>query len=465
MGTMRITTLFTDKALMNGSAANIQTWLESAESSFSACNAALSNADMSELAYQFQADAISELTLGNTRLQTYVGSAHLQVEQELDRPLYLDFKDNATETISQIILEDITTDNTFGMEEYYDVADGSSGLVSEIRVKKNLTMRDFLDLPDKVEDIETTPLKNVETVSVFTSLFRQDYETMIASGMDIDDCVQAYMTNGEFNHKEYHPVRDVISGVLDNVFIKPLVDCIVGYDIITFERLDDAERAMKLVDTEMAIFSFAKVLKGLKSAGFAGKRLIVEVGKEYAQDAISDLAAETADHIGTELEMPAEATWLLSVAAGSVASKKTGEFLRFNSSGDNIEMTYEEAVEAIQKQANSDGLAIQKKLNSLLNSDYYKDYPGYDCSEIAADFYDAAGKQGKIYRIEGKNGYINGYEYGYKEAYIYHEVYSDGTYIYDSRYTNVPVLKDDYFRKLREINPDGFDVFEKMDLD
>lgn len=30
---------------------------------------------------------------------------------------------------------------------------------------------------------------------------------------------------------------------------------------------------------------------------------------------------------------------------------------------------------------------------------------------------------------------------------------------YDPRYQNTPVLKDDYFRALKEINPDGFDVF------
>lgn len=94
-----------------------------------------------------------------------------------------------------------------------------------------------------------------------------------------------------------------------------------------------------------------------------------------------------------------------------------------------------------------------------MNSDYYKDTPGYDCSEIAEDFYEAANNQGIIYRIEGKNGLINGYEYGDILEFEYHEVYSDGTYIYDPRYTNVPVLKDDYFKALKEINLDGFDVF------
>ena len=56
---------------------------------------------------------------------------------------------------------------------------------------------------------------------------------------------------------------------------------------------------------------------------------------------------------------------------------------------------------------------------------------------------------------------IYGYEYGNVEEYDYHEVYSDGNYIYDPRYSNEPVLKQDYFKMLREINPDGFNVFEK----
>ena len=122
---------------------------------------------------------------------------------------------------------------------------------------------------------------------------------------------------------------------------------------------------------------------------------------------------------------------------------------------------YQSATEKGNSKSGSKGGldVVQSKFNKLLNSDYYKNNPGYDCSEIATDFYDAAGQQGKIYRIEGKDGVINGYEYGNVYDFEYHEVYSDGVYIYDPRYQNTPVLKDDYFRTLKEINPDGFDVF------
>lgn len=55
---------------------------------------------------------------------------------------------------------------------------------------------------------------------------------------------------------------------------------------------------------------------------------------------------------------------------------------------------------------------------------------------------------------------FKGYEYGYEVDYLYHQVYSDGVYIYDPRYSLEPVIKDDYFRALKEINPNGFNIYE-----
>lgn len=103
----------------------------------------------------------------------------------------------------------------------------------------------------------------------------------------------------------------------------------------------------------------------------------------------------------------------------------------------------------------------EQKYKDLLSSEEYKEFEGYDCSEIANDFYKVSDGKGNILRIEGKEGIIQSYEYGYKETFDYHEVFTDGKYIYDPRYKDVPVLKDDYFNILKEINPQGFDVFTK----
>ena len=84
------------------------------------------------------------------------------------------------------------------------------------------------------------------------------------------------------------------------------------------------------------------------------------------------------------------------------------------------------------------------------NEDIYKTVPGYDCSEIAEDLYNVSGKDGKIY-VE---------QYGSADDFVYHTVYSDGTYIYDPRYNIMPVLKDVYFRMIEALNPNGFWVHE-----
>ena len=41
-------------------------------------------------------------------------------------------------------------------------------------------------------------------------------------------------------------------------------------------------------------------------------------------------------------------------------------------------------------------------------------------------------------------------------------MYSDGVNIFDPRYLNQPVIKAEYFRMLRQLNPEGFHVFEKV---
>ena len=193
------------------------------------------------------------------------------------------------------------------------------------------------------------------------------------------------------------------------------------------------------------------IAKGTKQAIKAGKKAAQKAGEKAVRNATEKAAKKAAKK-------------KLAKEAGKEAAEKGAEKAAKEAAEKATEKTAKETAEKTAKEATEKGVksgsdVVQSKYNKLLNSDYYKNNSGYDCSEIAADFYDAAGQQGKIYRIEGKNGVINGYEYGKVFDYEYHEVYSDGVYIYDPRYQNTPVLKDDYFRALKEINPGGFDVF------
>ncbi len=94
-----------------------------------------------------------------------------------------------------------------------------------------------------------------------------------------------------------------------------------------------------------------------------------------------------------------------------------------------------------------------------LQNPNYKDIPGIDCSEIAENLYEAAGGEGVIYNILPESETkLKNYFYGKVEDSLYHQVYSDGFYIFDPRYSSIPHPKDDYFRAMEKINPGGFRV-------
>ena len=118
--------------------------------------------------------------------------------------MYVDFKNNATESLSQIILDDFYTDNTIGMEEHFTVSQ-KGAVYSQKRVKETLTFSDFFGLPAVEHEDSMVTLENVETVNEFASLFRKDYDKM--KGMDIQTYIRNYLMSGEFNHEAYHLVR------------------------------------------------------------------------------------------------------------------------------------------------------------------------------------------------------------------------------------------------------------------
>jgi len=91
-------------------------------------------------------------------------------------------------------------------------------------------------------------------------------------------------------------------------------------------------------------------------------------------------------------------------------------------------------------------------------SSYYRQDLSYDCSEIADDLYEASGGKGRIYEITPNKGDLIVQEYGIKENFVYHQVYSDGVYIFDPRYSSIPMLEADYFKMLNSLNPSGFTI-------
>jgi hypothetical protein len=82
---------------------------------------------------------------------------------------------------------------------------------------------------------------------------------------------------------------------------------------------------------------------------------------------------------------------------------------------------------------------------------------GIDCSEIAEDLLKAAKGKGQIIEVlpSGEREKLRLYELGRVtgDEFDYHQVYTDGRYVYDPRLSSEPVPKGDWEIMIRSLNP------------
>ncbi|HBP6373637.1 TPA: hypothetical protein L6A07_00005, partial [Pseudomonas aeruginosa] len=90
---------------------------------------------------------------------------------------------------------------------------------------------------------------------------------------------------------------------------------------------------------------------------------------------------------------------------------------------------------------------------------------GTDCSEIADKLLAAAGGKGKIIEVRPSERYnLNLYENGREvQGQAYHQVYTDGRYVYDPRLSSQPIPKGDWEQHIKGMNPDGVTISDKLE--
>lgn len=90
---------------------------------------------------------------------------------------------------------------------------------------------------------------------------------------------------------------------------------------------------------------------------------------------------------------------------------------------------------------------------------------GTDCSEIADKLLAAAGGKGKIIEVRPSERYnLNLYESGREvQGQAYHQVYTDGRYVYDPRLSSQPIPKGDWEQHIKGMNPDGVTISDKLE--
>lgn len=292
------------------------------ETAYEECDGLLTSAGMSTLGYEKQ-DYTMMLEHLNILID-YVLDAHAQAHDILDHPLYLAFVNGAAQTLGEIVLNDITTENTFGMEEYVQFTE-IDNIYYTREIKDHLTMSDFLGL-EEVNPGEGVPvLENIETIGYFTELFRADYEGMTEG--DINTMMEAYLYGGEFVHESHHPFGNFISGILDVTIVKPLIECIIGKDLITGDKLTEFEQGMQFVDVLLGVLTLGQGTAAMKSADLTGKDAAKQLLKVWAVDAVSDTAAYTAGYVCDELGMPPGVTFIASLLTGCTVSLEVGKYV------------------------------------------------------------------------------------------------------------------------------------------
>jgi len=89
---------------------------------------------------------------------------------------------------------------------------------------------------------------------------------------------------------------------------------------------------------------------------------------------------------------------------------------------------------------------------------------GTDCSEIAIKLFEAAGGKGRVIEVRpSQAGNLNLYENGAQESgQFYHQVYTDGRYVYDPRLSSNPIPRGDWEQHIKGMNPDGVTISNKL---
>lgn len=86
-----------------------------------------------------------------------------------------------------------------------------------------------------------------------------------------------------------------------------------------------------------------------------------------------------------------------------------------------------------------------------------------DCSEIAAQLQKAADGKGQILEVTpAARNDLNVYENGKIDSgQAYHQVYTDGQYVYDPRVSPQPIPYGDWLQHIKNINPNGVTIIQK----
>ena len=288
------------------------TWYDALESLLSidsvlvSCEEQLDKVDLG-VNYESQEAKLDKALTDRGYIEKYLENVQDYVLTNLDEKLYKWFNNGPTEAISTISLDDYSTEDQKSEIycNYIKFTDfmGASGDGAFIEANKKAYVSEFED--------------------IFANQY-QSYKEMgcLSDEVELDEYIDAIVMQGSFNHQMDKPVESFVSGVLDVTIIKPLIESVIGVDLITHDDLNGLERGMKGVSALLSIYAIGTVLLGTNVSKIGTQEALAYTAKTMVVDSSAQLTALGVQKIGERCDLPVAITIILSFISGIVVSTK-----------------------------------------------------------------------------------------------------------------------------------------------
>ena len=288
------------------------TWYDALESLLSidsvlvSCEEQLDKVDLG-VNYESQEAKLDKALTDRGYIEKYLENVQDYVLTNLDEKLYKWFNNGPTEAISTISLDDYSTEDHKSEIycNYIKFTDfmGASGDGAFIEANKKAYVGEF-------EDIFANQYQSYKEIGY------------LSDEVELDEYIDTIVMQGSFNHQMDKPVESFVSGVLDVTIIKPLIESVIGVDLITHDDLNGLERGMKGVSALLSIYAIGTVLLGTNVSKIGTQEALTYTAKTMVVDSSAQLTALGVQKVGEICDLPVAITIILSFISGIVVSTK-----------------------------------------------------------------------------------------------------------------------------------------------
>ncbi len=271
---------------------------------------------MSGIGYVSVDDDIRQVLTGLAVLVGYVHRLPQDLSDQLDHRLFLAFNKGPKAVLAGIRMEDLSTDNVSGLRSVNDP--GSRGwFPGDEYTPDQVGFHDLAGIGDTLSGDELFE-KYFEGVHEQWVLTRAGEEPVSAR-----DFLMAVLAQGEFDHHDYHPVRDAFSDFLDFTIVWPLFKAATGWDPLTGDQLDELDRLLlagfALVDALAIVLALPSGMSSL-SGSVAVRVVAGVVVRELTFNAVATALGMSAAQLCECLGLPAWVGMMAGVGLGFTLS-------------------------------------------------------------------------------------------------------------------------------------------------